>query len=121
MIKLFFNLFFLIGFYLTLPAQNNFDSISILNFLKQKDLIYEIKGLSDEEIAKTPSYQAKIEFDSLTNIWTVKSVKYSTSNCGKCRKTNGCTVEKSLIVKLNDDSQKLISKKKQKRKIPNFE
>ncbi|MCK9255101.1 MAG: hypothetical protein GX793_06820 [Bacteroidales bacterium] len=103
------------------PCVNNFDSVSVLEFAKQKNLVYKIKGLSDEEIAKTPSYQPKLNFDANTCVWTIKSVKYSNTNFGKCRKTNGCTIEKSLIVKIDAEKKKIVAKKRRKRKIPNYE
>ncbi|NLA23338.1 MAG: hypothetical protein GX879_00055 [Bacteroidales bacterium] len=93
----------------------------ILQIAKDKNLILKPLGVSDEEIAKTKSYQAKVKFDKEKSVWIITSEDYKTTNRGKCKKTNGCTIVRSKTVWIDDKTHKILKKKTSKKKLSNYE
>lgn len=97
------------------------DSVSVLQLMKDKKLLYRNMWISDEEIARTPSYQPKVEFMPEENCWKIISEKHSTTRRGKCRKTNGCTIFRTMTVRVDARNGKILSKRKTVKKTPNYE
>lgn len=97
------------------------DSASILDVVLRKNMLLKPRGVSMEEVKRTPSYQPIIEVDTNTCIWTVQSRDYYTTRKGKCRHTNGCTVEITKTVWVSGTKKKVIKHKTSKRYLPNYE
>jgi hypothetical protein len=53
--------------------------------------------------------------------WTVSGYKYKHSNKGQCKYTNGCTIVRHLVVVINDNDGKIISKKMNESIFHNYE
>ena len=101
--------------------KSNLDSIEVLHIVKIKRLLYIDKNLTEEEISRTPVYQPKVTFNNKDSIWLVSSTKYKTTRRGKCRKTNGCTIVTTMHVEVDDRNGKILSKRKEITKLPNYE
>lgn len=101
--------------------KSNLDSIEVLYIVKKKRLLYIDKNLTEEEIRRTPVYQPKVTFNDEDYTWHVSSTKYKTTRRGECRKTNGCTIVTTMHVVVDDRNGKILSKCKEKTKIPNYE
>ena len=97
------------------------DAASALQIVKEKNLLYQNSWLSEKEIAQTPSYQPKIEFIAAQNQWKITSKKYKPVHKKKYRKVNGITLELNMTVIVDAETGKILSKKKTKREIPNYE
>lgn len=101
--------------------KSNLDGIEVLQIVSNKRLLYINKHLSKEEIRRTPVYQPKVIYDAESAVWQVSSTRYKTTRKGKCRKTNGCTIVTTLFVTVNDINGKIISKRKEVKRLPNYE
>ncbi len=97
------------------------DTAAILGLLFQKKLLLVPDEYSLNEIQHIPSMAPKISYDAQTGHWTAISQSYKQSHKRRYRKTNGCTIVTTLVVKVSDRSHKVVSRKKQKTLIPNFE
>jgi hypothetical protein len=53
--------------------------------------------------------------------WTASVYKYKHSNKGQCKYTNGCTIVRHLVVVINDNDGKIISKKMNESLFYNYE
>jgi len=53
--------------------------------------------------------------------WTASVYKYKHSNKGQCKYTNGCTIVQHLVVVINDNDGKIISKKMNESLFHNYE
>ena len=53
--------------------------------------------------------------------WIVSVHRYKQSNKGHCKYTNGCTIVRHLIVVINDNNGKIISKKMNESLFHNYE
>ena len=93
------------------------DAESVVGYLKDKKLIYRNEWLTEEEIARTPSYQPMVEYLADKNQWKVTSRKYKSVNKKRYRKTNGITIEYILTVMVDAQNGKIVSKKKTKKKM----
>lgn len=103
-------------------CNNSITESEVLQLLKEKDLLLFPKGLSELEIAKTPSYQPKARFDLTKCIWTVSSSTYEAVTYeNECANTNGCTPEIRLTVKVNAKTLAIIDQKEERILHPNYE
>lgn len=66
-------------------------------------------------------FNPTVEFNSMSCDWQVQSTKTSHTKKGNCKHTNGCTVVTTLILTIDDKTQKVKSKKKDKLILPNYE
>lgn len=119
-------LFAMLLFTLPFFAQKNkyelpLDAASALQIVKEKKMLYRNSWLTEEEIARTPSYQPQLEFIAEKNQWKITSKKYKPAHKKKYREVNGITLELSMIVIVDAETGKILSKKKTKREIPNYE
>ncbi len=53
--------------------------------------------------------------------WTISIYQYKHSNRGQCKYTNGCTIVRHLIVVINDNNKKIISKNLNRSLFHNYE
>ena len=100
------------GFTQTKPNCNSAtDSMEIIKIVDKKGLLQIPQGYTLDEIQKYPSMSPKLIFDSEKCIWKVISKSYSAKNTGKCRRTNGCTVEITKVVLISAETKKIIKRK----------
>lgn|GEM_PF-1680413 len=100
------------GFAQTMQNCNSaLDSMEIIKIVDKKGLLQIPEGYTFDEIQKYPSMRPKLIFDSEKCIWTVISKSYSAKNTGKCRRTNGCTVEITKVVLVSAKTKKIIKRK----------
>ena len=103
-------------------CKNPITKSEVLSLLKEKGLLLYPKGISNSEIAETPSYQPKATFDLTTCIWTISSSKYdSVTYEGECANTNGCTPEIRLTVQVNAQTSEIFDQKEERILHPNYE
>lgn len=103
-------------------CENSISESEVLQFLKDNDLLLYPKGVSESEIALTPSYQPKLTFNAATCLWTVVSRTYeSATQEGDCANTNGCTPEIRLTVEVNAQTKEIVTQKEQRILHPNYE
>ncbi|MBS1763508.1 MAG: hypothetical protein JSS90_00930 [Bacteroidetes bacterium] len=95
------------------------DSVRMNALAYKKGWILKSKTNEQENIS--PSMQPKLNFNTQDCTWTIISKSYKTTRRGKCRHTNGCTVETTQTVIISAENGKLISRKKKKKMIPNYE
>lgn len=62
-----------------------------------------------------------ISLDTTNCSWEVWSMKTKHIERGDCKRTNGCTLYKEITVILNADTGKLKSRRRERRKIHNYE
>ena len=105
---------FLVAFTQTIACHNKLDSTQIADLAKSKARFWD-------------KYESTvIQFDEPSCKWTVISTKLSFTNQrrsknGKCKHTNGCRLQKSMIVVIDANTKKVISKKRKKEYHPNWE
>lgn len=103
-------------------CKNPVTKSDVLLLLKEKDLLLFPNGVSKSEIATTPSYQPNAIFDPTDCTWTVSSSTYkSVTYEGECAKTNGCTPEIRLTVKVNAKNLSIIDQKEERILHRNYE
>lgn len=68
-----------------------------------------------------PSWFSGIGYHKEACEWEAWSAKTRHTNWGDCKHTNGCTVQKTITVKLDAATGKLKSRKKKRSKYPNYE
>lgn len=95
---------------------NHLDSASVMSMAHERKWI---SANSDAELA--PSLKPQLIFDSDHCMWIMITKSYSTTLRGKCRHTNGCTIETTYVRRIAADSGKVISKKSKRKVIPNYE
>lgn len=109
----------------TAQTKNNctqtLDSVSVLKLVKNKGLLLMPKGVTEEQMKISPSLAPKVSFNESKCIWTVVSKTYETTKKGKCKNTNGCTVEITKTVLVSASTKKIISQKTTKKTKPNYE
>ena len=103
-------------------CENSLSKSEVLQFLKDNDLLLYPKGVSESEIARTPSYQPKATYHATTCLWTVVSRTFESSTQeGDCAKTNGCTPEIRLTVEVDAQTKKIVGQKEERILHPNYE
>lgn len=94
----------------------------VLSKLKTEGLLLQPKGISEEEIARTPSYQPKATFYAEQCIWEVKSSTYEPVTYeGNCAATNGCTPEIILTLEVHAKTGEILNKQEERKLHPNYE
>lgn len=94
----------------------------VISLLKAEGLILQPKEVSEEEIAKTPSYQPKATFLAEECRWIVKSSTYGPVTYeGDCANTNGCTPELILSIEVHAQTGEVIGGQEERKLHPNYE
>lgn len=94
----------------------------VINILNSRGLILKPEGLTEEEIARTPSYAPKTKLDLEKCTWTVVSSTYEPVTYeGDCISTNGCTPEIILTVEVKARNAELLYEAKERVLHPNYE
>lgn len=103
-------------------CKNSIIQSEVLKLLKDNNLLLYPKGVTESEIAQTPSYQPKFTYNAATCIWTVVSKTYEPpTQEGDCANTNGCTPEISLTIEVNAQTREIVSQKEERILHPNYE
>ncbi len=94
-----------------------FSAHSQSKFISKEQAIINAKKLKSYSQTKST-----LTLDSLKKVWIIARLDttYHTKE-GNCKNTNGCTVQISTVLKLSATSGKLISKKKKKEVLANYE
>lgn len=120
--------------YITLLLIFSFFSSAILmaHPLPLKDTCNEPAKISREKaisIAKSKDYYPdanpeitpEVQFDPCYRRWIVRGIRYTHSNKGDCKNTNGCTVEERSLIIIHADTGKILFKEKTTKVYHNYE
>lgn len=92
-----------------------YDSSQIVSIVKSKGLI----GENQCKDIRMP--YCALSLDTIKCTWTMIAKNYATTRRGKCKHTNGCTIETTKTILVSSESGKIISHKKKKKIYPNYE
>lgn len=94
----------------------------VISLLKSDGLILKPRDVSEEEIARTPSYQPKARFLAEECLWIIKSSTYGPVTYeGDCANTNGCTPELILSVEVHAQTGEVLGGQEERKLHPNYE
>jgi hypothetical protein len=87
------------------------DSTTIMRIAKKNKLFRQCKQ------CQMPT----IRFDSVLNTWQIVIIKYSFTRKGKCKYTNGCTIQEKRIIWVDAKMKKVVKRKKEIEIYANYE
>lgn len=90
---------------------NGMDSAEVIRIAKHRNAYWE------EDDWRKPS----LVFNGQNCEWTVQSSKTKYTNRGDCKHTNGCTEITTVTLVVDANTKKVKSRKREKRKFPNYE
>lgn len=94
------------------------DSLAVLQFAKERKWIFQ---QHDDMSETAPVYAPIISYDTTKKQWTIVSKRYTTTRKGKCKHTNGCTIEHTQIIIIDAINKRLIKRQINKKAYPNYE